>query len=357
MKRLDGYIGATVSVMMGFVLFALLGTLTLFAFLDEMEGIEKDYHIVDAAIYVGYTTPRRLYDLIPFSALIGCLLGLGSLANNSELTVMRSAGVSTFRISWSAIKPALVFVVFALLVGEYVVPYTERVAQHTREIRTSDDVAPEFGFWYREGDVFMHFAQVLDGGVLVGVSHYEFDDERNLRRSLFADRAVFHDVRKHDHYWLLENVTVTILEDDKTRTEKLTSLRWDTDVDPDLLSSEILVEPDKLSIEQLYHKKEYLKAQGLNNVGYELAFWRKTLQPLSTIALVFIAISFVFGPLREVTMGMRILAGLIIGIVFKFFQDLLTPASMVFGFTPILASLVPILLCIICGAYLIRRAG
>jgi lipopolysaccharide export system permease protein len=56
-------------------------------------------------------------------------------------------------------------------------------------------------------------------------------------------------------------------------------------------------------------------------------------------------------------MGMRVVTGLVTGIVFKFFQDLLSPASLVFGFSPMVAVLIPIVLCFGAGYFLLRRAG
>jgi len=355
MKRLDRYLGATVTAMMVLTIFGLLGIITLFALMEEMENIEDDYFFMDAAIYIAYTTPRRFYELIPYAAMIGALLGLGTLANNSELVVMRASGVSIARISWSAIKPALLLVVIGLAVGEYVVPITERIGQHNREKILSDHLLPEYGYWYREGDTYMHFKEVQQEGVLIGVTHYIFDQQYRLVRTLYADRAVYHDVSDTDKYWLLEDIIVTDLSEDVTEIDSFPSMQWNTDVDPDLLRSEILIEPDKLAITELKAKVDYMHKQGLNTQKYQLAFWQKSLQPLATIGLVLVAISFVFGPLRQVSMGLRIVAGLIIGFAFKIIQDILTPASMVFGFAPMLATMIPIMLCFICAALLINR--
>jgi lipopolysaccharide export system permease protein len=112
-----------------------------------------------------------------------------------------------------------------------------------------------------------------------------------------------------------------------------------------------------MSIGELNDNIEYMREQGLNSGKFELGFWKKVLQPLSTIGLVFVAISFIFGPLRESTMGMRVIMGLVIGILFKFVQDLLSPASMVFGFSPIIAIIIPIAICFIVGYPLMRRAS
>jgi lipopolysaccharide export system permease protein len=44
-----------------------------------------------------------------------------------------------------------------------------------------------------------------------------------------------------------------------------------------------------------------------------------------------------------------------IGIVFRISQDMMGPASLVFGFTPILASLTPILISLGAGFFMLRR--
>jgi lipopolysaccharide export system permease protein len=305
--------------------------------------------------YILYTSPRRIYDLIPFCALIGCLLGLGILSNNSELTVMRAAGVSVFRISLGAMIPVLALAMFSMAVGEYVVPDTERAAQVNRERAMMNRITSEFGFWYREGDIYMHITRVEADGSLAGISRYQFDARRKLKQTLFAEHARFHNPPGEPSWWELTDVSVTGLSTGEILASEPDSVRWETSLDPDTLSAEILVDPDELSIRDLLTKIEYLERQGVNPVSHQLAFWRKSLQPLATISLVFVAITFIFGPLREVSMGMRIVAGMITGIVFKFLQDLLAPASMVYGFSPVLATLVPIGLCFLFGVYLMRR--
>ncbi|MCK9563551.1 MAG: hypothetical protein M0R02_12630, partial [Bacteroidales bacterium] len=80
-------------------------------------------------------------------------------------------------------------------------------------------------------------------------------------------------------------------------------------------------------------------------------------QPLTIASLVLIAVSFVFGPLRESTMGFRIFAGVIAGIVFSTSQQLLGPASLLYGFSPLWAVLIPVALSVLVGVVLLRRAG
>ena len=69
------------------------------------------------------------------------------------------------------------------------------------------------------------------------------------------------------------------------------------------------------------------------------------------------AISFIFGPLRSVTLGQRVFTGVLVGFVFRIAQDLLGPSSQVFGFPPLLAVLLPAVVCAVAGLWLLRRAG
>ena len=118
----------------------------------------------------------------------------------------------------------------------------------------------------------------------------------------------------------------------------------------------LAVEPGQLRVEDLYRFSRYLQQQGLDSDDYELALWRKVLQPFAIGGLVLVAISVIFGPLREGTMGFRMFAGVLGGIVFSTSQDLMGPASLVFGFPPVYAALVPILICVLAGILLLSRA-
>jgi lipopolysaccharide export system permease protein len=118
MKQLDLYVAKTVGLTMLLAELGLLGILTIFTFLEQVEDMENNYALVNVTEFVIYSMPRMFYEVIPYSALIGCLTGLGLLANNSEIVVMRAAGVSTWSLSLSAMKPTVLLVLIGLLVGE-----------------------------------------------------------------------------------------------------------------------------------------------------------------------------------------------------------------------------------------------
>jgi lipopolysaccharide export system permease protein len=352
-RKLDRYVMGNVGGAMFLVMVVVLSLDLVFAFIEELDDGRNDYQTLQALWYVFMTLPRRIYDYLPLGAFMGCLVGLGAMASASELTVIRAAGVSLKRIVWSAMKPALVIVLLGVVIGEYVAPVTERIAQSDKAVArgAGENIASARGVWHREGSTFIHINAVQPGGVLHGISLFRFGGGRWLESASFAERAIY----QRDQ-WLLQNVTTTLIDDQGTERVKEGERIWDTGLSPEVLSV-LIVKPENLSISGLYTYASYLDRQELNATVYWLAFWKKVLMPLGTAVMVMVAISFIFGPLRSVTMGFRVFTGLIVGLLFKYMQDLLGPMSIVFGFNPILAILVPILINGAFGAWLMRRAG
>lgn len=352
MRLIDGYIMRVVAGAILLVLLVVQALDFVFAYIGELEDTTNNYQAWDAFLFMLYTLPRRVYEFLPLAAFMGALVGLGQLANNSELVVIRAAGVSLGRITWSAMKPALVVVVIGLVIGDFVAPPAEQVAQSNKAVaRHGGQAAATHGFWHREDDVFMHFNTVLPSGELHGVSLFRFGENRWLEEALYAERGTY-----QGDYWVLHDVSHSRIREQSISTEERETFRWENGLSPDVLSV-LTVRPDRLAIHGLYTYATYMEEQGLSASDYWLAFWKKTLQPLGTAAMVLLAISFVFGPLRSVTMGFRIFCGLLAGLGFKYTQDLLGPMSLVYGFSPVLATFVPIVIAGGLGLVLLRRAG
>ena len=351
MGKFDLYVGRSVLFATLGVLLLLVGLDALTSVVDETDDIRDGYGFIDILIYVAYTLPRRIHEFVPFAALIGALIGLGRLAASSELVVMRASGTSLFAMAVMVLKPALLVAALGFSVGEFVAPHTEQLAMSHRALaqRSESAVAGRFGAWNRDGNTFVHVDAVQRGGIAYGVTLLSFDEDRRLQSTLMAERAT----HAGDH-WMLEQVKLTRLQPEGTVTEEPTLWRWDTAITPQLLTLDV-VEPETLPVFQLWPYAQYLKEQGMVFVDIELAFWRKLLQPLATLGLVLVAMSFIFGPLREGTMGARIFVGVIVGVVFRISQDFFGPASLIFGYDPMVAALVPIAVCWMGGAWLLWR--
>lgn len=223
MRKLNHYIGTTVSAAILLVLLVIIGLNTIAGIVDEMGSLKANYDFIAALQYVLLSIPGSLYEYLPFAALVGSLAGLGLLAGNSELVVIRSAGISTGRVVWMVMRPALLIMAMGFAISEYVAPHTESIAKSQRAIalRESENVVSRSGLWHREGDVFMHFNVVQPNGVLYGVTLYEFDRQQRLQKTTFAQRATY-----QNDYWLLEDLSESYFQSDRITQKTFSSKVW-----------------------------------------------------------------------------------------------------------------------------------
>jgi len=354
-KRLSSYIGVNVMSAIAVALVAIVGLDVVAGIIDQMGDIKRNYQFVDVLIYTATKLPSTIYEYTPLASLIGCLVGLGMLATNSEVIVMRAAGVSLFRIVLLVFKPVLVFILLAALIGEYFSPYLDQLADSKREYLRKGESALDStsGFWAKEGDEFIHFNAVFPGGVLFGVTRYRLNEQRELEEASFSSRASFNNT---EGFWVEENVSSTLFVEQQTYTRKWVTRNWKTELTPEVLTLKILP-AEALSASSLNNHIDYLEQRKADSAKYRLAFWSKVLQPLAIFGLVLVGIAFVFGPLRQATVGFRVFVGVLFGISFKLLSDILGPLSIVFEMPPVLAVLAPIAICFVIGLTLLKRAG
>lgn len=351
MRQLSGYLWRSVLVPALAMLGILVGLDCLFSFIHELDFLRGNYQAWQALQFVLTSIPHRINEFLPMAVLLGTLVGLGLLANSGELTVIRAAGVSTLKISWMVFRPALMLLILGVLNGEFLAPYAEQIAQSNRSLAESrgEVIRSKYGFWHRDGEEFIHINAVQPNGVLYGLTRYRYRDEQVLEEAAYVERAIY-----QGDSWFLENVRGSRLGEQGMETYHQASATWHTDVTPKLLSF-LILEPGHLSYSNLYRYANYLQSQGLEAAEYQLSFWQKSLMPIATLGMVLIAISFVFGPLRQVTMGLRLTAGIFASLLFHYGQQFFGHMSLVFHTPPLVAALIPVLVCTLIGVVLISR--
>lgn len=354
MSRLGRYVSVTVLSSMLLVQALLLGLDLVFSFIGELDNVKGGYGAWDAFRYTLCVLPRHAYAVLPMSALIGALVGLGTLASSSELTVMRAAGISTARIVTWVMAGALSIILLGLALGEFVVPATDRQGETLKARAQGQDYTPGRinGYWQREGQELINIQLVTPEGQLLGVSRYRYDDQGALQEASFAATGEY--LGKQAGWQLRDLRTTRFQRDGRSTVSQQPQAIWAVRLSPAFLRV-AAASPEQLGLADLRLYSRYLHKQGLDAGNYELQFWKKALSPLAVFSMVLIACSFIFGPLRSVTLGLRIITGVLVGLVFRYGQDAAGFASLLFHGSPFWATLLPIALCLAAGSWAIYR--
>lgn len=324
----------------------------LFTYLSEFAELKEGYGALDALRYVLWQSPKFLYQLMPVAALIGAVLGLGTLASNSELIIMRSAGISLWRIVRWVVRPALVMVVVAFALSEWVLPYSEQQAKQVQQKSgVKAKVGSVQGYWTREGNRYIYIDYANSMGQLKNIHILEMDSNSRLRQTVHAETGHF----KSEQQWLLKDIQQSVVQQDGRAVQsKLPESPISLALQPRFVQL-VTISPEDLAPSELVEYMRYLSAHTQLPKPYILAFWQKIASPFSLIALVVIACSFIFGPLRQQSVGFRLVIALFIGLGFHYVQDFLGYASLVYSPSPAWFVIVPILLSFAVGAYLLHR--
>jgi lipopolysaccharide export system permease protein len=348
---LDRYIGKNILNTIGLSLLLLVGLSGIIRFIDQLRKVRESYDAFSAAYYAFLMIPKDIEVFFPIAALLGALIGLGILASNSELVVMETAGFSRLRIANSMMKTAIPLVLLTMAVGEWVAPYGEQTARNMRseKIYGRSLIATHNSIWAKDGNNFVHIARINSDQSIKDIDIYVIDDNK-LTKLIHAANGEF-----KDNAWILTQVDESILSDPNQITgSSMMNTTWHTSITPDKLGI-VALEPESLSATGLYHYISYLRGSGQDSSNYQLLFWKKVFKPLTVAVMMLMALSFIFGPLRSVSMGTRILAGISVGFLFYILDMLFSQISVVAGFSPFIGALLPGLLFLIISLYLLYR--
>ena len=103
-----------------------------------------------------------------------------------------------------------------------------------------------------------------------------------------------------------------------------------------------IVDPDRLSTPNLIEYVAYLRANSLESTSYELALWSRWATPAAVIFMVILALPFVFGPMRSGSNGLRLVIGMLIGVVYYLASGTLASSAEVYGISPLFTAWVPV---------------
>jgi len=302
--------------------------------------------------YVSLRFPQLILRFLPFSVLLGSLIALATLNQNSEIVSMKAAGISAHQI----IAPLMLA---SLFVAALTFVFQERIV--TRATATLNAwQAVEYGplprqtgvtsnVWVRYEEDLILARQVSGRGEnarLAGVTVYDRDGG-TLQSVIHARTA-----RPERGGWRLEDVERFDLA--TTTATRTPSVFIGEGVDPDQFTL-AKVRADEQDFPTLQDSIEDLKVAGRPTAPLEAGLWHKLSSPLSAVLMPLLAAVAAFGLARSGQLFLRAVIGMSLGFAY-FVADNFALAMGNFGaYPPMLAAWAPFLLFLLIGeAVLIR---
>jgi lipopolysaccharide export system permease protein len=334
-----------------FVALAFLSLSFFIDFVDELQRIGRPGYTLWTAVFGALLElPGNLYELLPIAVLIGTIYSMARLAQSSEFTILRTGGLSPPRALRLLALLALFFTALTFVIGDYVVPLTERATVLFKADLSGGRKLGSSGAWLKErrstdaGErSYSVNVDSIDGrATLVGIRIFEFDGAgRHLSRISARSGRV-----GADSVWELRDVQRTVWPDGSAgeaatvQHETLPTLRWPSTLSAGVVSAAVL--PLKtMSTQELWRYSGHLSDQEQSAQRYQIQFWKKALYPLACLVLTALALPFAYLHARSGGISLKVFGGIMLGIGFVLLNNVIGHIGLLRGWTPWLVAALP----------------
>ncbi|NBT10385.1 MAG: LPS export ABC transporter permease LptG [Betaproteobacteria bacterium] len=333
----------------GFTTLAFLALMFFFDFVDQLGRIGRPGYTLSAALLsTALELPSRFYELFPITVLIGSIYALSRLAQSSEFTILRTAGLGPGRALGMLTALGLVFALLTLLVGDLLAPAAEQKNVSLKAAASGSLSVGPAGAWLRdrvEGpqggqprSVSVHVARLGARGDLQGVRIYEFDPEGRLQQRIEAQRAVVDEEGR----WQLSEVRVDTWGEGEglVRVGQVPSMQWSGNLKASVVSAAVLPVGTMTTLE-LWRYSRHLSRQDQAFAQHAIAFWKKALYPMACFVMLGLALPFAYLHARGGGISWKVFGGIMIGISFMVFNSLSSHLGLLQGWSPWVAAAAP----------------
>lgn len=332
------------------VFLLLLGLFSFVALAEQLEDVGTGaFGTLEALRTVGFQLPRIALDLLPITCLLGTVVGLGQLANQLEVTALRSSGFSMVQLARPLLLMLMAVTVSALILQQTVIPDFEGRALDLRTRSFDNAAKEEDAFWTRSASNLVRVGAVAYGTLPSDIEIYRLDDQGRVRELIQAARA---DVIGPDS-WLLHEGLVTRFETEGVVQSHFDQLPWASDIDPEQIDALLRAE-HALAPTDLVAYIGHLRGNDLDAHRFEVLLWQLLGLPMGLFAMGLLGLPFVVGNVRSTPLGARVTLCALIGILFYLLERTSLQVGLLYRLPAPLAGLAPDLLALTAALLSIR---
>jgi LPS export ABC transporter permease LptG/LPS export ABC transporter permease LptF len=337
------------------LLLVVFSTALLYVVADLSSNVEDmAKNNVPAGVILAYyvnLVPQVFLDVTPFGLMISVLILLTLLERQQEMTALKAAGISLFRLTIPVLLVAAASAASLWVLGELVVPNANREAQRlldrikgretTRTYRASDRQ------WLlsRDSESLYNFLRYDDpSNTLIRFTMFRVNENMDLKFYLFSRRVRFFDgVWIADSGWFRQ-----IFPDGTDEFRRITApMKLEIPEGPGYFGQEYR-RPSEMSVGELASYIRELVDSGYRPNKLIVRWHQKFAYPLSAFVMVFLALPYGLNRGgRRVTTMQGIAVALALGIAYFMSTALFGRLGEVDVLPPIIGAWAPVLLAIL----------
>ena len=356
---LDLYVLRSWLFYLAILLVTFTGIYMIFDFFQLLGDIVRNQISLEVVLqYYWYLTPQVIYLMLPLTILVATLVCFGLLSKSNEITAIKSAGISLYRISVPILVGAGIFSAGMFLLGNDYLPGTNQQQDALRnQIKgkpAQTMYRPDRQWIFGKSDKIYNYRFFdPDLNVFANLSVFEIDSNTfRMKRRIYAARASWEPQTRR---WVLEDGWVRDFTDGRVTHYEPFAVHTFSELDepPSYFKKEVKPS-EQMSAMELRRYIEGLKQSGFDVVRLSVALYRKFSYPLIAFVVTLIAIPFSFSTgSRGALAGIALSIG--IAIVYWSVSSLFEAMGNLSQLPPAVAAWSPDILFSLGGIYLLMR--
>lgn len=348
------YVGRLFLIRSFAILFALVLILQTLDLLGESGKILAVAGNSDSDVwrYVGMRMPQIIETFLPFSVLLGTILTLITLNQNSEVIAMKASGMSAHQVLAPLFLAALLVAGISFAFNERIVTRSNAALSAWQKVQYAQvprDSGVRSNIWVRAGDDLINAQTVQTGGPTVELGKVTIYERTQgvLSSILSADSA-----RAVDGGWELTNAKRFFRR--SGTLEPLGNIVAAKGVRPDQFTL-AQVDGDELPFLKLQSAISDLEAAGRPVDALKGVLWHKISGPLSAILMPLLGAVAAFGLARSGKLFVRAILGMALGFAYFVADNFALAMGDLGAYTPFLAAWGPFILFALIGEMILIR--
>ncbi len=302
--------------------------------------------------YMSLRVPEIIARFLPFSVLLGTILTLITMNQNSEIVALKSSGLSAHQVLAPLILASVGIAGISFAFNERIVARATSTLDQWQKVNYGKlpiDRGERSNVWVRTDDDLIEVDQIKgrgDAAQLGGITLYE-RDRGSLRAIVTAPRGW----RSGDGWAIGPARRFDIATGKITQVGQMIIARG---VTPDQFTLST-VDADGMTFGQLRAAIDDLSAAGRPTKSMEGALWHKLSGPLSSVLMPLLGAVAAFGIARSGKLFIRAVIGMALGFAYFVADNFALAMGNLGAYPPFLAAWAPFLLFLLIGeAVLIR---
>jgi lipopolysaccharide export system permease protein len=379
MKTIRRLFYADICSAVAFVALAFLSLSFFIDFIDQLADVgQGGYTAWHATLYSLLLLPGHFYEVAPIAVLIGAIYTLSRMAQSSEYTILRTGGLSPGRALSLLASLGLMLGLMTFLVGDYLAPFSERLATELQAVHKGGAKLGQSGAWLKdrtntaegERNYSINVGSSGPENQLHDIRIFEFDADNRLLQRIAAAHAVV----ETNQTWTLQDVQLTQWSADVAASapaasapaisassatpastppslpglqttayaieKKLPRLVWQSSLSASVVVAAVSPVANMSTLD-LARYIVHLADNEQAAQSYQIQFWKRAIYPFACLVMVGLALPFAYMHARAGGVSLKVFGGIMLGISFVLLNNVASHLGLLRDWTPWMVAAAP----------------